>query len=117
MRFISIILSVLFFIQVIPVLLLLFLLSWIPALKFWMYNLLLSVDQFGNTILLGSIEETISSRLGRAQLSKRAKWYAVIAQKKVDFIFGLFGQKDHCINAVKFGEDHSSELWSWMKEK
>lgn len=113
MKTFSVILFFIFIVQAIPLLAMLFLLYWIPALKMWIYNLLISIDQFGNSLLLGSVEETISSRLGRAQLSGKPKWYAKIAQVVVDGVCGICGQKNHCINAIKSGEDYSSELWSW----
>lgn len=62
--------------------------------SFWQF--LIAVDQVGNTLLGGWADETISSRSYR--LSNRRKRWAV-ARKMIDFIFGLFGQKNHCYEA------------------
>ena len=116
MRLISVLLFFIFVIQALPILIVLGILNRIPAIKSWAYNLLIGIDQFGNSIMLGSYEETISSRLGRAQLSGKAAWYAKYAQIAVDFVMECWGEDNHCINAIKPGEDYSSEIWSWIKE-
>jgi hypothetical protein len=116
MRLISVILFLVFIVQMLPVLLVLAALHYIPALRIWAYNLLIGIDQFGNTIMLGSYEETISSRLGRAQLSGKPTWYARWAQISVDYVCALYGDYNHCVNAIKPGEDYSSEIWSWIRE-
>ena len=47
------------------------LLSWIGR---YIYNVVLSVDQLGNSLLLGDPDETISSRIGRI----KRKWGGTI---------------------------------------
>lgn len=59
----------------------------------YLVNLLVSVDQFGNTIAGGSPDETISSRLGR---NYRGSW----VERGVDLLFFWQG-KDHCEKAVE----------------
>lgn len=38
----------------------------LTAIKFWVWNILLALDQLGNAILLGDPKETISRRAGQA---------------------------------------------------
>lgn len=76
----------------------LFFFGWIPILigkksKQYVMNLAVSIDQLGNTVLGGSPDETISSRVG--------KHYPLFA-KIVNFIF--FWQEDHSKNAIEKDE-------------
>ena len=82
-------------------------------------NILLSLDQLLNTLLLGHPDETLSSRLGRAMGKERyvwVKWLRVF----VDTLF--FFDKDHCKNSVMPLEQQNFrtvvdyELWSWTNE-
>lgn len=51
--------------------------------KRYIWNVLISLDQLGNTILGGDPDETISSRLGKKERegSKIAKWACSILNK------------------------------------
>jgi len=90
-------------------------------------NLLLSLDQMLNTVLLGHPDETLSSRLGRTVENERyfwVKWLRVL----VDFIF-FFDVKytkdgvklKHCQKSVmkleqkNFRKFVNYEVWSWSK--
>jgi hypothetical protein len=79
------------------------------------FNMLVSVDQFGNVVLLGDPDETISSRTGRAVMSERPVWFIKYLHASIDKMFHiLIGQKNHCVDAVE-KEDHNEEIWSWIK--
>jgi hypothetical protein len=79
------------------------------------FNMMLSIDQFGNAILLGDPDETISSRTGRAILSGRPKLIAKMMHKFVDKLFHvLIGEKNHCIKAVEECRKFDRELWDWI---
>jgi hypothetical protein len=79
------------------------------------FNMLVSVDQFGNVVLLGDPDETISSRTGRALLSDKPRWFVKHIHYVIDEMFHmLLGQKNHCISAVE-KDVHKNEIWSWIK--
>ena len=69
--------------------------SFLIGLKKYTINILVSIDQFGNTLLGGSPDETISSRVGR-------NYQGSIFQKTINKIF--FWQKDHCSEAIEEGD-------------
>ena len=81
------------------------------------FNILLGIDEFANILLLGSPEETISSRLGRAYVSGKPKWFVIPVKKFVDGAAWILAkQKDHCISSIDAGIDVTDyELWSWIK--
>jgi len=79
------------------------------------FNMLVSVDQFGNVVLLGDPDETISSRTGRAVLSDRPRWFVKHVHYFVNEMFHvLLGQKNHCEDAVE-KDVYKNEIWSWIK--
>jgi hypothetical protein len=63
--------------------------------KMFLVNVLLSVDQFVNVLMLGDPDETISSRAGRVFPDT---WWSNL----IDHI--MFWQTDHCHKAVETGE-------------
>jgi hypothetical protein len=70
----------------------------------YFYNILISIDQFGNTVLGGDQDETISSRLGRLEKKYNGNipWYrpwAKVTAWALDHI-----QKDHCTHAIEEDE-------------
>jgi hypothetical protein len=66
-------------------------------------NILISIDQFANTILGGSPDETISSRVGRNAIQGK-KW-ALIAEKVINWIFwDLVKEENHCRNRIEWDE-------------
>lgn len=83
----------------------------------FIFNLLMGIDEFGNVLLLGSPEEPISSRLGRAIASGKAKWFVSPAAALVDkAAYLIANQKEHCINSIQDVQIAPYELWSWIKE-
>ena len=66
------------------------------GIKKYIWNLLISIDQLGNTILGGDPDETISSRTGKLMHKRRwAKWLAAFLD--------LF-EKDHAQKAIEKDE-------------
>jgi hypothetical protein len=97
----------------------------------FLYNLLISIDQLLNAILLGHPDETLSSRLGRSINKERYFWVKLL-RVIIDTIFwfdtkvliGMEGQSriiKHCEKSVmpleqqNFRELIDYELWSWSK--
>jgi hypothetical protein len=79
------------------------------------FNLLRSLDQFGNTILLGSTNETISSRIGRAIVSGKQKKFVNMLHFFIDKTFEIIaGDMNHCIDNIE-DVDIRDELWTWIK--
>lgn len=85
-------------------------------MKAFFYNVLMGIDQFGNILLLGSPDETISSRLGRAYVSGNAKWFVYSFKALVDFgALHLAGQVDHCVSSIEADRELNHQLWTWIK--
>ena len=61
----------------------------------WAYQVFIGLDQFANTLLNGSADETISSRCFRLNHIEVYR----IAEKFVDCLFFPFQGWDHCRNA------------------
>lgn len=93
----------------------------------YIVNLLLAVDQFCNTLLLGHPDETISSRLGRSIGAERYCWVKPFRQL-VDILFFFdystdeYGRRiGHCQKSVmpleiqNFRTITDYEIWSWTK--
>lgn len=85
-------------------------------------NLVISLDQVANVLLLGHPAETISSRLGRSIGRERYFWVAPL-RHFVDLLFffdkGPNGES-HCKWSVvdektDFYKAYPYELWSWQK--
>lgn len=82
----------------------------------YLFNLALALDQFLNVILLGDPDDTISSRLGRANRTGRPKWFVKPMTLALDFMMEkLTGEINHCDNSVETEEVLEKELWSWIK--
>lgn len=82
------------------------------------FNMLLSVDQNANVVLMGFPDETISSRVGRAVASGRPKWYIRIFAPILNLAFKVIaGDKNHAIESIEHDENFNdrAELWSWAK--
>lgn len=77
-------------------------------------------DQWWNAALRGEEDETVSSRLGRAYKSGRAKLYALIAVYGVNIMFIFFKQQmNHCLESIEERYEKgapSDERWSWIKD-
>jgi hypothetical protein len=61
----------------------------------YILNLLIAIDQLFNALLLGSADETLSSRAHRAW--RDGRWFGVVFRPLINLIF--FWQKDHCLDA------------------
>jgi len=66
----------------------------------YLLNLLVSLDQLGNTVLGGSPDETISSRVGR-------NYPGTIFEKAINWAF-FWDKGTHCHDAIE-PEDHGDD--------
>lgn len=66
-------------------------------MKEYFWNILVSIDQFVNTVFAGSPDESISSRAAKAQIAGK-KWGCVLCKilDKID--------KDHCNKNIELDE-------------
>ena len=62
-------------------------------------RIMLSIDQFFNTITGGSEDETISSRMGKALENKKDCWFCVVTCKMLHWI-----DPNHCKDAIEEDE-------------
>lgn len=80
-------------------------------IKQYFWNILIWLDQGGNTLTFGSPDETLSSRLGR---NYRGTWI----EKAVDWAAYLItGKKDHCENALEPPECQEGAILAMKEEK
>ena len=63
-------------------------------MKRYFWNILISLDQFANTVLAGSPDETISSRAGKAMREGKA-WGCVLCR-----VLNWF-ERDHCVKSIE----------------
>jgi hypothetical protein len=72
----------------------------------YLLNILISLDQFGNSLLLGDPDETISSRLGRIKVKWGGEipWRRPVA-KITDYILDKI-DPNHSIDAIEYDEGH-----------
>jgi len=70
----------------------------------WLLNILISIDQLGNTIAGGDPDETISSRLGKMKIKHGGKipWYRPLS-KVVDWGLDKI-DPNHSIDAIEKDE-------------
>ena len=70
----------------------------------WLLNILISIDQLGNTITGGDPDETISSRLGKMKVKHggRIPWYRPLS-KVVDWGLDKI-DPNHSIDAIEQDE-------------
>ena len=66
-------------------------------MKNYLFNLLISADQFFNTVLGGNPDETISSRAAKAKPSGK-KWGCVLCKLLDKF------DKNHCEKSIEMDE-------------
>ena len=79
-------------------------------LKKYLFNILVSLDQLGNTLTGGAPDETISSRLGR-------NYRGSFIEKAVDWVAWLItGKKDHCESSIEPPECQKDAILT-LKEK
>ena len=62
-------------------------------LKKWLFNILIGIDQLGNTLAGGDPDETISSRAGKAK--KEGKTWAKVLCVALDWV-----DPGHCDDSV-----------------
>jgi hypothetical protein len=80
--------------------------------KFFRYfwNILVSIDQFFNTIFAGDPDETISSRVGKwARDGKHRKGWKKIVHDIVHFVVEIF-EKDHLKKHIEEDEGDDAVL-------
>ena len=82
-----------------------------PAPLQYVYNLGVSGSQLSNTLLGGDPDESLSSRLGRAEANGNALVKHGIAPT-IDFILG----DDHCQQCALANHTHAREVWDWCGE-
>jgi len=70
----------------------------------WLLNILISIDQLGNTITGGDPDETISSRIGKMKVKHggRIPWYRPLS-KVVDWGLDKI-DPNHSIDAIEQDE-------------
>jgi len=67
-------------------------------MKRYFFNLLIALDQLVNTLLIGSPDETISSRMGKYAVNGRGFIPCQLCK-----LLNLF-EKDHCIKSIELDE-------------
>lgn len=74
-------------------------------IKKYLKNILISIDQFFNTLFGGSPDETISSRLGRNYKNS-------FLEKFVDWIFSWQKKSEgHCESAIEWDENENDSIF------
>lgn len=64
----------------------------------YLLNVLIGIDQFGNCLLAGYPDETISARAWRRRNAAR-RW--ALMRVLIDAMFRCFGQSNHCRDAYE----------------
>ena len=72
-------------------------------MKLYVLNVLIALDQFGNALVGGSPDETISSRAGKAQ-QKGKRWGCVLCR------FLNWFERDHCAKSIEPDEGADAVL-------
>lgn len=73
----------------------------LPHIRLWLLSMAIAFDRFFNTLLMGSCDETLSSRAWRADQDKR--YPGMLMRRVIDALFlVLFSQKDHCQTAWQY---------------
>ena len=67
----------------------------VSRLKLYFWNVLVSVDQLGNTLLGGDPDETLSSRMGKDIKANKCKICRLVC-----FLLGKI-QTDHCNRSIE----------------
>jgi hypothetical protein len=71
----------------------------VKTLKKWAMNVLISIDQLGNTLAGGDPDETISSRLGKRKRAGTLTWFG----RGLDRFLGWL-DPGHSIDAIEDDE-------------
>lgn len=69
-------------------------------IKKYIHNLLISLDQFGNTLLFGDPDETISSRVGK-------NYHDTFFETFINWLFKV-KTNNHCIEAIEWDEGRNT---------
>ena len=78
----------------------------------YLMNLAMGFDQMLSTILGGHPDDTVSQRLGRAQISGAGP-KTLIAIRFVDLVAWIAtGETEHCVKSLS-GKTNARELWNW----
>lgn len=72
-------------------------------MKLYVLNVLIALDQFGNALVGGDPDETISSRAGKAQ-QKGRRWGCVLCR------FLNWFERDHCAKSIEPNEGADAVL-------
>jgi hypothetical protein len=67
----------------------------------YLFNILIAIDQLGNTLFFGDPDETISSRVGKYAARGRG-WFPCQLCKLLNWV-----QKDHCKNSIELDEGNA----------
>ena len=79
-------------------------------IKKYLWNILIAIDQFVNTLCGGDPDETISSRLGKwHQEGISKKSFRLIIYKIINWIVELF-QKDHFKKSIETDEGSNRSI-------
>lgn len=76
------------------------------AVKLYLFNLLIGVDQLINVILGGAPDTTLSTRCWH----HREHWAGAMAVKLIDFLFSWYEQ-DHCKSSAEGGDIQIKDVW------
>lgn len=68
-------------------------------MKQYLLNILISLDQFVNTLFCGDPDETISSRTGKYIRRNSGSWFA----RRLHAFLNFF-ERDHCIKSIEEDE-------------
>lgn len=78
--------------------------------KRYSLNVLLVASQVASTLLGGDPDESVSSRIGKAQVAKK-KWAVNFA---APFVNCLMQEENHCLKAIE-PDEGSKQIWDWSK--
>ena len=79
--------------------------------KNWALQVLIALDQLANAIIGGWADETICARVYRN--ARKGYWYAILAEKILNCIFRILGDKSHCETAYnsELNRAHLSDVY------
>lgn len=72
-------------------------------MKRYLWNILVSLDQFGNTLALGDPDETISSRIGKQKREGRLNWFTRPLSRFLNWL-----DPNHSLDAIEEDEGKDS---------
>ncbi|TYQ00330.1 hypothetical protein C7447_101942 [Tenacibaculum adriaticum] len=77
----------------------------------WFVNILVSLDQFGNTLAKGNPDNTISARIGYFMHNENGNpnWFWKLLENVVNFTFKPLDGIEHCFVAYCYDKDEKFE--------